>query len=438
MKFSQFNTVLKITNRFALYNSLEQKVIFLDEQLKDILEVALQEDILQLNTYHPDFYSYLYENNFLVTKDVNEIEKIQILSKEIDENHSDFLLTVNPTMNCNFKCWYCYETHIKDSRMESSVLESTKLFIEKQLASDKINNFYLSFFGGEPLLYFNKNVTPLVDTLKKYSIIHNKAFEVSFTTNGFLINDDFINYFIENDIKPSFQITLDGYKEEHNKVRFVNKQKGSYDKIIENITHLLMKGEFNVILRVNYTDINLINAFKIIDDLVGLSDEIKQNKLIIDFHRVWQNIQLDDLDILLTENIKIIESKGFKCHSTYSSNNVLNSCYADKRNSATINYNGDLFKCTARDFLPKNRSGYLNEEGDLIWDDGYIEQRMNSKFKNKPCLKCKILPLCNGGCSQHAMENKEEDYCIYHGDENEKNKVVIANINDILKSNNEI
>ena len=74
----------------------------------------------------------------------------------------------------------------------------------------------------------------------------------------------------------------------------------------------------------------------------------------------------------------------------------------------------------------------------MIWDDGYIEQRMNSKFKNKPCLKCKILPLCNGGCSQHAMENKEEDYCIYHGDENEKNKVVIANINDILKSNNEI
>lgn len=119
-------------------------------------------------------------------------------------------------------------------------------------------------------------------------------------------------------------------------------------------------------------------------------------------------------------------------------NNVVNSCYADKRNSVVINYNGDIFKCTARDFTKAAREGYIDEQGELVWENDSLERRMNIKFKNKPCLSCKILPICNGGCSQHAMENLGKDYCMYDGDEAEKDKVVSAKISEIMRGSGKV
>ncbi|WP_235819283.1 radical SAM protein, partial [Flavobacterium covae] len=286
-----------------------------------------------------------------------------------------------------------------------------------------------------PLLYFKMNVIPLIDHVREESNHYNKKYSVSFTTNGYLVNDYFIDYFKKYDMYASLQITLDGYKEEHDEVRFVNKKKGSYDEIIANVKKLLLNERFNITLRINYTDKNIHNCFKIIDDFEEIPKEIRNKKLLIDFHRVWQNDQLDDSNKVLMNNVSIMESKGFRTNVIYSPDNVKASCYADKRNSATINYNGDLFKCTARDFLSENRAGYISQEGELVWENGYLDRRMTSKFKNKPCLNCKIMPLCNGGCTQHAIENEGKEYCVFHGDESEKDKVVLTKIEEILKEN---
>ncbi|OWP83767.1 hypothetical protein BWK59_08790 [Flavobacterium davisii] len=434
-KYSRFNTILPYEGKYALYNSLEQKILFIEGELKEILNASIIEGINGLKEIHPTFFNYLSENNFIIDNDIDETEKLREISKKTDENHTTFLLTVNPTMNCNFKCWYCYETHIKDSKLEYSVLDSVKKMVTKTISKPEIEYFSLSFFGGEPLLYFKMNVVPLIDHVREKSIYHNKKYAISFTTNGYLVNDYFIEYFQKKDMYASLQITLDGYKEEHDQVRFVNKKKGSYNEIIANIKKLLLNERFNITLRINYTDKNIHKCFKIIDDFEDIPMEIRKDKLLIDFHRVWQNDQLDNSNKILMENVAIMQSRGFKTNVIYSPNNVKASCYADKRNSATINYNGDLFKCTARDFLSENRAGYISKEGDLIWENDYLDKRMDSKFKNKPCLTCKIMPLCNGGCTQHAMENEGKEYCVFHGDESEKNKVVLTKIEEILKEN---
>jgi uncharacterized protein len=57
---------------------------------------------------------------------------------------------------------------------------------------------------------------------------------------------------------------------------------------------------------------------------------------------------------------------------------------------------------------------------------------MNIKFKNKPCLSCRILPICNGGCSQHAIEMSGQEYCIYDGNDIQKDIVVLRTIETIL------
>jgi uncharacterized protein len=438
MKFSQFNSILPYQDlgKFALYNSFTQKVIFIEEELKDILTAAIHEGIDNLNDIHPTFYEYLLKQEFLVNSDIDEVDKVKQMTKQYDENLDSFILTINPSMNCNFKCWYCYETHVKNSRLSDDMINRINTFINQTADREGMKGFTVSFFGGEPLLYFQKEVIPLIDTYTAACKRNNLEPQIFFTTNAYLIDEEFVKYFDEKGIRCALQITLDGYKEKHDLVRFVSATKGSYEKIIHSIK-LLITNKFHVRLRINYTDKNIEDTDLIAREFNDIPQDIKKEYLFVDFQRVWQNDKIDNTFEVMDGNVTKIADMGLNVSSKYSPNNVKNSCYADKRNSAVINYNGDIFKCTARDFTHAKRAGYIDESGNLIWENDYLERRMNIKFKNKPCLTCRIMPLCNGGCSQHAMEHAEAgtDYCVHSGDENEKMRIVKTKIDEIVHVN---
>lgn len=433
MKWSMFNSILPYEQEFALYNSFTQKVIFLASELKELLSAAIIEGIDGLVDYHPTFYNYLKEHEFLVESDCNEVDNVHEMSIKIDNNAETYMLTINPTMNCNFKCWYCYETHIKQSKLNNDIKSRLCKFIEKTVINySSLQTFSLSFFGGEPLLYFEKTVEPIINFSKHICEQKDVVLTIGFTTNGYLINENILKYFSDNNLTCGFQITLDGYKDEHDKIRYVNVNKGSYSEIIKNIRLLILNKHF-VRLRINYTNDNITNTHKIPEEFIDIAKEIRDEYLVFDFHRVWQNIAEGDINDLVQLNMEKIYDKGFIVRGNSSLNNVADPCYADKRHTVTVNYNGDIYKCTARDFTRENRAGYLNNDGELVWENNHLEKRMNIKFKNKPCQTCRILPLCGGGCSQHAIENEENDYCIYKGNEEEKNMVIKSKINDILK-----
>jgi len=428
-----FNTILPYEQQFALYNSFTQKVIFIIPDLKELLSAAIAEGIDGLAEFHPSFYEYLKTNGFLVESDCDEVARVREMSAKIDNNPANFMLTINPTMNCNFKCWYCYETHIKQSKLTKGVISRIEKFIEKTVALPCLQTFSLSFFGGEPLLYFKDTVVPIIDFAKPTCEKNKVNLTIGFTTNGYLINESILKYFSDNNLCCGFQVTLDGYKEEHDKVRYVNSNKGSYTEIIKNVRALILNKHF-VRLRINYTDKNIYNTHKIAKEFIDIDKELRDKHLIVDFHRVWQNTSEGDISDIVQKNIDLFLEEGLIAQGNSSLNNVVDSCYADKRGSVVINYNADIYKCTARDFTKENRAGYINNEGDLIWENDYQEKRMNIKFKNKPCQTCRILPICGGGCSQHALEHENTDYCIFKGDEEEKTKLIKNKIDDILRS----
>lgn len=432
MKYSQFNSLIYYQDSFALYNSFNDKVIFLVPELKDFLEAAKAEGIDKLNEYHPSFYEYLIAQNFLVDESIDEVQEVKSISQFIDDNENEFLLTINPTMNCNFKCWYCYETHIKDSKIENENISKIKKLIDQITSDSKIKIIYLSFFGGEPLLYFDKIITAIIDYYWKKCLENKINTSIGFTTNGFLINQKFIDYFSKGKDPCFMQITLDGYREVHDSVRQVSPTRGSYDKIVQNIL-LLVENNFNVRVRINYTDQNILNMKEIIKDFISIPKNTKNNNLVFDFHRVWQNVSGEDINNELDEVMQEFAAAGFQVDCQLSPNNVQGSCYADKRNSVTVNYNGDIYKCTARDFTKQNRAGVLGEQGELLWENDSLEKRMDSKFKNKPCHTCRLLPICNGGCSQVALENDGVEYCVYNGDEREKDNIVRHKILEIKR-----
>jgi len=435
MKYSQFNSIIPYGGQFALYNTYENKVIFLAPELKEILDKAITENINFLQHIHSDFYNYLLKNKFLITDKTDELEKIKKLSHKIDNRDKLYELTINPTVNCNFHCWYCYETH-ENSQMNNDTINRINELITQINRNDKLKEFSIAFFGGEPLLYFEKVVVPIVEKTVVLTKKYNKKLSVGFTTNASLITDKFINYFNAQGIKPHFQITLDGYRAYHDKIRYVSKSKGSYFTIINNIKKLVENKMF-VRVRINYTEDNIEDTYKIAEDLNIIDNKYSKDYLLIDYHRVWQNDKIDDVNIIVDKNVEMIKEQGFNVKSSsYNCENVRGSCYADKRNSAVINYNGDVFKCTARDFKTENRSGYLNENGEIVWENDSLEHRMQVKFHNKPCFTCRILPICNGGCTQQSLENfGQRDYCIFGFDKREIDKVIKARVDFILEHN---
>ena len=253
----------------------------------------------------------------------------------------------------------------------------------------------------------------------------------SFTTNGYLITDEMICDFKEFGVQ-NLQITLDGNENEHDKVRFVHKKKGSYQTIIQNIFKLCLN-EINVSVRINYTKDKLHTVSDIYHDLQDL-DYPSRKFLKVDFHKVWQTEDSKESREKVIELMDNFSTEGFKVGSLISNVDfVRNSCYADKKNHATINYDGNVFKCTARDFKEENREGTINGNGTIEWNEKYHE-RLGSKFKNKPCFSCRLLPICNGGCSQQALEHSKE-YCMYDFDEDRKTEVIknkfLATLNNI-------
>ena len=159
---------------------------------------------------------------------------------------------------------------------------------------------------------------------------------------------------------------------------------------------------------------------QIVQDFSDLS-ETEKELISFSFHQVWQ--EETDLNDEILKTIEYYKSNGLQTNYARFNDTVQFSCYADKQNQATINFNGDVFKCTARDFKTENREGILTEDGNIQWNDKYIE-RMNAKFKNPPCLKCCIMPICNGSCSQKAIENKGKEYCVNSFDEKKKIDVI--------------
>ena len=406
MKTSIYNSYININSRHTLiYNSFKGSFVVVRDQLWDGEKIKNE---VSKDKPHDKFYNQLCEAGILINDEIDESVLLKNRIDLADNNTSEFILHINPTLDCNFKCWYCYENHIPRSLMKEETLKSIQNLISNILSDDKIKTFDLGFFGGEPLLYFNKISKPIIDFAESICRKKSKDLHIHFTTNGSLLTQQTIEYLSR--FNCGFQITLDGGKEMHDKTRFYKNGGGSFEKIICNIIKLLTAG-LTVIVRINYTSKNVDSVAQIKGFFENLSME-NRKYLRFDFQRVWQDKDLEDNTEEKIKKIrKTFREDGFSVLANYIPRDIRESCYGDKVNHALINYNGDVFGCTARDFTHQNRIGVLAPSGNIIYDKEKYDLRMNSKFSKPICRKCRIAPVCGGGCRQRALEAVESPLC---------------------------
>ncbi|MDR2835658.1 MAG: radical SAM protein [Bacteroidales bacterium] len=395
-KLSKYLYVINKCDIVIIYNLFNKKIFAITNEKFKLLQ---DKNFSKLKQEKPHFFTAMEKLGVIIPESFNELDYIKMMSRKIIFGQEEYRLTINPTLECNFNCWYCYEQH-NNGKMSKETMNAIVEHIKLKIKDKSLKYLNLSWFGGEPLLYFEEVLFPLAKELKILSIENDIIFTNSITTNGYLIDEKRNMSFQEIELN-SFQITIDGNKETHNKIRFNKNDKKSFDTIINNINLLSENINNKILVRINYTQQSIKN---IIDILPYFSEKAKKNIFFL-FQQVWQETGIKTVS---AEDYKIeFEKLGFQIKNNRINDSYYN-CYADRVEQAVINYDGNVYKCTARDFVNQIPDGKLCENGGIEWDYNLISKRFgNTTFENKHCIVCDFLPVCMGPCSQKMIEVKE-------------------------------
>lgn len=373
-------------NVFMHINYMNNAIILLDKIGHEFLENPND----SVDAVSHGMAETLIKLGFLIDDDYNEKEIVQLRRSNELFNSTMYQLIINPTLDCNLSCWYCYEKKYKSSKISHDIIEGIKKHLIWKLQNEPFTTLKLSFFGGEPF-YNYPAIKELLEFSKKVCNEHKKNLYLDFTTNGTLLTKDIVNFLSR--FSCQFQITIDGDKAKHNRIKFMEGRQTdtfslSFDnmKMIQStIPHALL------FLRINF-DANTLRGF---NEILQRIKELDNKKTIVILKRVWQVNDKKINDEEVNSTIEKLNDAGFRVD--YYTQGKL--CFAERRNEAVINYDGNVFKCTTiSDFNDKSAYGKLNiDTGQIIWNESKLAQDNATQTPDK-CLKCPQYPACYGPC----------------------------------------
>ena len=390
------------------------------------------------------FEAILHSPDTYVEKYGKFIEKVKkegfILDDDQDEYHlameaykestlpSTYKLMILPTYGCNLSCWYCLQDHRHVSMSEETV-RRTKLHIRNYLTSNKIKNFTLSWFGGEPLTKYD-----IVVDISSYAKALCKELGIIFqnciTTNSLLLNKIRIAQLNECGVNV-YQITLDGTREEHNKVKSLP-NKDTFSIALNNIVDILtVSPKTYVILRINYSA-RMKNPRSVIDEIGEIIPIHLRDRIVLDVQKVWQ------------EGANLRKDEGYIDLATYAGKCQFHpdvyhcgKCYADNLHFHEILPNGTVDVCEHEGLDVVGRAE-LAENGEIKWKEQLPCFQYSIIKENIKCNKCKHMPICGGPCPAkrnfiYKDGNANAYPCLYQDMDEEMNQN-IKNLHDAVLS----
>lgn len=372
-----------------------------------------------------DLYNLLQNGGFIIPEDADELAAIRHIYSEC-VNSKNYFLIIMPTMDCNFKCPYCVQSHIP-SQMSELTIKKIERHIRFMIESEKITSLTIDWFGGEPFLYFNEVIKPLTAFAKEECAKADIPFSSGATSNASLITDEIASQFNELSFNH-FQITLDGDQKLHDSIKFAENIRSAFDTTLANISSIIrLNPSARIDLRINYTD-DTLNS-NIVREVCDRLDKSIRSNIVINLKKVWQHkVDKNRYDLCL-KVLNDFRNEGFGVAWLDIIDNYL-PCYVNKKYYACINHDGSALKCTNCDDLYANKApGHIAEDGSIIWKDNLDIRTQEPSFENPTCLACRRLPLCMGHCPRNSMNMKTWS-CKWNAFDIDLKKAIIAHIDD--------
>jgi len=176
----------------------------------------------------------------------------EVLSKEIDDDETSGILSrlsnyiLEISQDCPLFCTYCvysgdyqyYRPHGSKGMSLQTAQKAIDFFYnqtQSPLRNERKPRLMISFYGGESLLLFDI-VMNSVAYAKKHRNVERVSLQFSLSTNGVLLTPEVVKTLVENQIAVA--ISLDGPESEHDRFRVFKNGRGSFSKIMENVTHI--------------------------------------------------------------------------------------------------------------------------------------------------------------------------------------------------------
>ncbi|MCI8963290.1 MAG: radical SAM protein [Eubacterium sp.] len=416
-KLSKYNLVAKYGNKTLVFNSLMNTFTELGE-----LEIENSVNIAHLTESE---IKKLIDQGIIIREGVDEDRLTYI--KYVETTDSDILhLVILPTLNCNFRCSYCYEDKVGQV-MSDETIEHIEEFVKKEIKGVKGVN--VSWFGGEPLVA-QGIIEKISEKLMSITKFYKKQYFASMTTNGFFLTRDVLKKMLKYNI-IHYQITLDGNKEMHDKTRILVDGKGSYDTIVENLRDIrdhVTSRVFNIVIRNNLTK----DSMEYFDEFADfLYQEFgHDDRFGFMFRRVgnWGGKEIENMlsNIIEKEDILITKLLGlkykFNLYNQFMHFDKFPLCYAACKNNYVINPKGQILKCTVDLDNEKNYIADINEKGEIQFNDNYVNWIYAAVGKNisEKCKNCKLYANCFANvCPLVLIRNNAftPSECNYHDKE---------------------
>jgi uncharacterized protein len=395
-------------DEFILFNSLSGALIKIKGQVANRVIKALEGNLSALRKRE---LKILEDDRFLIPEGTDELIILKARSWVGRMRSEDFSLSILLTLECNFSCSYCFEERRKEIIKPETEEKIYSLISRKANHCDLIS---VDWYGGEPLLEWD--ILQRMNT-RIYQICQNKGcnYIASMTTNGYLLSKEVIKYFKQYQVKH-LQITLDGPPEIHNQMRPTKQGKETFNTIMKNIKHAI-DSNISVILRINVLEKNINSVEKLIDIL---EKEGLKNRIIFLIKSVVSSAanpcEKECLPPKEFSKKSIIQyrkavERGWAIFPNLDLLRTYEFCIADSINHFLIDPSGLLYKC-GECFTQEESVGYLKNNGEPeLFFEKWALWIAKDPFAYHNCRKCKLLPICMGGCSMKRFW-KKKDWCL--------------------------
>ena len=413
MKSSIYNNIVaEKNNEFLYFNSGSGAIAWLDQNTHNAVK---NNDFLNMDN---ELIKALEKNGFIVHDAIDEygrhMNRAKQFKLDINSNLASFVIA--PTMACNLKCVYCFESGRNcNEKMSEETQENVFKFITDTLITRKKERLKITWFGGEPMLAYSV-IKNLSSKLINFCDEHEIEYSASMITNGTLLNEETINDLHKKYGLKNMQITIDGNNYWYKILK--NGTNENFNNVLKNII-LVGKSPITLALRLNVCQENVNEFTSTINSL--LEDEkfhayIYAGKLLkYSNSNVFHEIGNEDLNKLKTY-IKE-KTKGFPEYSKIYSKKLEPKgagCGYMVDGRGLIDHNGFIYRC---EHQINNKNFAI---GDVI--NGYYYNSIDSSFIDyqlpEKCKTCSIMPVCMGGCVSDIIYDKKETDC-----ENIKNDI---------------
>lgn len=410
-KLSRYIYIADKKDYIAIYSYINSKIAFCN--VKE--DIELFRVFLRTGDYYKtNFTQTLINYDMIIDINYDEDMLLSYLFNNYLSKNKTLLVIMIPSELCNFNCKYCYEE--KDSNvMSDEILNGSINFIKIIVEENSYKSVQIEWFGGEPTLFENLIIKFL--NLLKY-ILPDIVITSSMTTNGYLLDYDMFNRFLNNGI-VRYQITLDCFAETHDKLRVTKDNEKTWDVIYNNLKVIKnIEKDFNIILRINYNELMLDEIFNF---LLFIKNELG-NKFIIHLHPIINFDETKDFTHEMCDP-SISELAKFPLFEFIAENEVISDipllytsfgsqiCYAAKPNSFVIDSKGIIRKCTVALNKDYNEVGIIRDRYNFNINLFKLAKWTEINFNNNRCNRCSCLPTCNGthGCPLKIVSKAKEE-----------------------------